>query len=281
MRFRANWVLTQVLPKNRVGDFVYCTLNFLIRNRRLPSRGHRFNDRIHRLKVTDYALRPEVGFTSCKHLVKQYVAAVIGPEHTVPTLALLQTVESVRGFAYPDACVIKATQSSGDNVLRKAGEPLDLEEIAGWLDRNYYLERRETNYRHLTPGVIVEPYVFNDEHPDDYKVFLFRGRAKLIQIDTDRASRHARAFYDRAWNRAPGSLKVPEANKTFEKPLCLEPMLDAAEKLAAPFEFVRVDFYVSGRQFAVGEITHFHGNGWERFIPANCEQAINDIVFSS
>ena len=40
-----------------------------------------------------------------------------------------------------------------------------------------------------------------------------------------------------------------------------------AERLAAPFEFMRVDFYVLGDRLLVGELTHSPGAGFGRFYP--------------
>ena len=51
----------------------------------------------------------------------------------------------------------------------------------------------------LVPKVIVEPFVFGDDNPNDYKIFCARGKAGLIQVDSDRYGHHVQSFYDVRW----------------------------------------------------------------------------------
>ena len=55
-------------------------------------------------------------------------------------------------------------------------------------------------------------------------------------------------------------------------------MLHLAEKLAAPFPFVRVDFYVNHGQIKFGELTFYPGNGTERFDPVEWDYKFGDCL---
>ena len=272
-------ILSLILPYSRFGDKLFDTVNFIVRNKRIPKNVLRFNDVIYRNKISRYAMDDNISRTSCKFGVKSYVRQRLGRDACVPTIAFLTNKQEILNYEFPHSCVIKATHASGKSILRYDGEIINKDLICTWLDYNYYFERREVNYRHLQKGVIVEPFVFGNQNPEDYKVFCFRGRARLIQIDTDRASLHKRTFYTTDWKKVPGSLQYPETLQKFEKPVCLQEMLLAAEALSEQFDFVRIDFYVNGHHYLVGEITHFHGNGWEQFVPSKCEDGINAHLF--
>ena len=58
------------------------------------------------------------------------------------------------------------------------------------------------------------------------------------------------------------------SGKAIPKPACFDEMIDAAEKLAAPFDHARVDFYITGvgsPKLVFGEITFTSGSGFDRF----------------
>ena len=57
----------------------------------------------------------------------------------------------------------------------------------------FYLSR-ESQYQNLKPSIIIEHLV--GENPKDYKIFCYQGKAKCIQVDSDRFSNHMRSFFD-------------------------------------------------------------------------------------
>lgn len=98
-------------------------------------------------------------------------------------------------------------------------------------------------------------------------MFVFFGRARFVQVDSDRFGSHARAFYDRGWIRQPFRVTHPPSDKLHPRPRYLDEILSAAEKLGAGFDFVRVDFYdlPDGPKF--GEMTFSPGGDLEGFEP--------------
>lgn len=269
-----------VLPFTRWGDWAWSCLWFVRVQGRLPRRDSGlFNDYLFHLKTSNEIQRPLRALTSDKELVKLYVKAVVGDHYNVPTIAVLHSLQECRDFQFPARCVIKPTHLSGAVILRGAGEPIDFGLIERWLNSNYYEMGREANYRHLEPKVIVEPFVFEDKNPNDYKIFCYDGKPRLIQVDSDRHIDHRRDLYDVDWVRQPFSFVYPAALEALPRPPSLPLMLDLAAQLSAGFSFVRVDFYAHGEQALVGEITHCPENARGYFVPASAERTASRIIF--
>ena len=63
-------------------------------------------------------------------------------------------------------------------------------------------------------------------------------------------------FYDLEWKtRLPYCRPYLSAGRDIPKPAGYEEMIEAAEKMAKPFPFVRVDFYSVGSRAVFGEMT--------------------------
>ncbi|MCA1241594.1 hypothetical protein LC092_04000 [Stappia stellulata] len=272
--------LLDVTPKTRFFDKQLSTLQFLNAHGRLPGNRASLNDALYRLKTSDEILRPERVLTSDKELVKGFIRQRIGETHVVPTLAVLRSKQKIRDFVFPNRCVIKPTHTSGDIILRRNGEPVDMTTVLGWMDKNYYRDLREANNRDLAPKIIVEPFVFDADAVDDMKVFCYRGKARIIQWDFDRHSGLTRALYTCDLEPLEASLLYPRATKRKERPRNLDAMLEAAERLASAFDLVRIDMYTNDRDFLVGEITHIAGNATNPFIPADAEERVSALLFA-
>jgi hypothetical protein len=274
-------LLFSLIPRTRSGDHLVALLRFLRAHRRWPSDAVLFNDVLHRLKTSRTVLAPEKAFTSDKYLVKLYIRAVLRRDAGVPTLAVLDSPAAVDAFTFPPRCAIKPTHASGQIIIRTDGEQISNKEIKRWFEIDYYKSSREANYKFLTPRVIVEPLIFESSNIEDVKFFCVNGTVRLIQTDFDRRSRHTRRLYDRDWNDLDCSLGYPLSPKTRPRPANLDELIDAAERLAALFDFVRVDMYTDDETFFVGEITHCHGNAEEVFFPPEAEVAVSRLLFQT
>ena len=273
--------LNALVPKTRWGDSVYTWLRFMSVHKRFPAKnGRLFNDFLYGIKTSSEILDPLRVFTSDKELVKLYVRAIVGEQYNIPTLAVLKSGREARSFEYPARCVIKPTHLSGPVILRRRGEPLDHGRIDTWLRSNYYDNGREANYRSLRPKVIVEPFVFDDDNPNDYKIFCVDGEPRLIQVDSDRHTSHTRSLFDVDWKQLPYSFLYPITQVPPARPENLAPMLEVARKLSAAFSFVRVDLYSNGTHALVGELTHCPENVRGVFRPEGAEAAVSGVLFA-
>jgi hypothetical protein len=238
-----------------------------------------WNDVWYRIKTTDEILEPVRVFVSDKEHVKQYVKAVVGDEYNVPTITVLRSPQEVDFYDFPARCCIKPTQASAQVILRKNGEPIDLDRIKSWFKLNYYYAGREANYRTLRPKVIVEPLIFDSPDVEDYRIFCYQGEPRLIQVDLDRHTNHTRKIYDIDWNEQDFSILYPRATKAIKKPDTLPEMLAIARQLAAPFSLVRVDLYSNDQQIYVGEITNCSANAGGIFRPLSAEKKASELMF--
>jgi hypothetical protein len=256
-----------------------CLRDFVAVHGRVPIHPpHLFSDALYFVKSAPAALSPGRVFVTDKHWVKAWVREAADDRFNIPTLALLRTAEEVRAYAFADRCVVKPTHLSGEVLLRPGGESLDLERIAAWLSTGYAGVSGEVNYLPLEPKVIVEPFVFDQTRVDDYKLFCVDGEVRLVQVDQDRSTAHRRVLYDAAGRPLPCAVHYPRGE---ERPLPanFEAMKALAEKLAAPFGFIRVDLYSDGRDVKVGELTNCHGGGLESFGSLEEEAAVSALLF--
>ena len=274
-------LLRQALPKDRAGDKTYSLICFIRIHNRIPTKNFIFNDILYHINTTDEILNPLRTFVTDKEYVKLYIKSVIGDSFNIPTLAVLKNEQEILSYDFPPECVIKPTHTSGDVIIRKNGETIDFSVVASWLNKNYYEISREANYRYLTPKIIIEPIVFNNPNIENFKVFCFDGKPKLIYIDLDKNTNHQRKFYDVNWNPLNISLKYPNPiNLLLTRPSNLNQILAVAEKLSKPFSLVRVDFYSNGQEFYVGEITNLSGAALATFDSFESEMIASEILFN-
>ena len=203
-------------------------------------------------------LDPLYQYCTDKEYVKDYIAGVLGSGFTPETYSVLRSDLDIDAFA-PDRvpCVIKPTHASGQVMfLWEADEAIDRGMLKAWLRLDHYRSSRESNYRHLTPKIIVEE-LFSDDSgliPKDYKVLCIAGRPAIIQVTSDRATKPTSNWYDTNWSEA-GFTREHPPGPPDPPPALLKDMLSIAARLAEPFPFVRVDFYASDVEVRVGELT--------------------------
>lgn len=240
-----------------------------------PPRG--FTEKVYASKLKPPS--PRMVRLSDKISAKEAVEEELGAGWVVPTLFKGEQLPPVDKRNWQLPFVIKASHGSSWNIFvrEEPDWPAIERRLARWLSRRAYRFRGETHYRQLQPRVIIEPLLGGTEPPADYKIFLFGGRAEFVQVDTGRYTDHRRTFYDRDWQRLPFSCTYSCAEDLIPAPQSLNQMLQAAEKLAAGFPFLRVDFYdVAGHAY-FGEATFFPGAGAEPFSPAEYEKSIGDM----
>ena len=270
-------LLRKIFPKNDFGDLAYATCVFVMKHGRLPEKPpSRFNDHLYTIRKKGDLCDPLVQFCTDKELVKKHITSTVGCEYVVPTFDILQNkTELLEYFPDKTPCVFKPTQSSGQVVVCKQKlSTFERRTMLKWFGLNHYLVSRENNYRNLAKKIIVEKFISTDGKsvPHDYKVYCFHGIPRVIHVDAGRFSEHTRNFYDTSWQRlAIEHSKYPNSVDDNPFPLSLlDQMLSVAEKLAKPFRFVRVDFYLTDRVY-VGELTFLPDAGFEPLKPMTAE----------
>lgn len=273
------WAADLVLPRNRWGDRLWLRLRFWVAHGRMPSDQMRYNDRVLAYITSDDAYAPLVAETTCKHTAKEYLRQHIDAAHIIPTLGHLRTAEDIDAYAFPDNCVIKGTAASGQVILRRDGAPVDRATLKSWLRVTHYDYTREACYLPLRNAIIVEPIIGGTRLMDDLKFITFGGTVRWIYHNTFEGGVKTRRIYDRNWNTFSVSKKYPLSQIITPKPATLDQMIAAAEKVAAAFAVLRVDFYFMGADWWIGELTHCDSAAESGFIPLEGEALINRLSF--
>jgi hypothetical protein len=208
---------------------------------------------------------PRLPVLADKVLAKQFVADLLGKGWATPTLWQGFQLPVKSAWDYP--FVVKSRHGCGHIVIVK--NDLDYErarrESRRWTKRNYGAWLDEWLYAQIERGLLVEPLIGNaEELPIDYKVFVFGGRARFVQVHLGRGEgAHRWIVFDREWQR----VSPPSADADPSPPASLAAMLKASEQLGTGFRFVRTDFYDVEGEARFGELTFYPGSGLERVEP--------------
>lgn len=209
-----------------------------------------------------------------KIAVRDYVSACGFADSLNEIYAVYDNVKDIDLDALPPQFVLKAAHGSHMNVIVKDRSRLNWHQekmmLRSWLRQDIAWSGREWVYKNLPKRLLAEKYL-EDASGDlcDYKFFCFNGRPTYMQLEVGRFSgHHARNFYDMDWNLQPFGKDLPcDPDAKVEKPEHFEEMKKMAEKLAQPFQFVRVDLYEAQGKVYFGELTFFPAGGRPNFKP--------------
>lgn len=245
-----------------------------------------FNEKIMWLKL--YYQDPLITKCCDKYAVKDYVTEKIGEEYIVPTIAVWDNPDDIDFDKLPEQFVLKVNWSSGYNIICKDKSKLDPEatkrQLKKWMqpDRNAYYQLFNWGFKHMKPTVYAEEYIEQvDGQVYDYKFFVFNGEVKSMFIATDRHKGFDLTYdwFDRDFNHMPFTYGgVMTAEPMPEKPIMYEKMVELAEKLAAPFPFVRIDFYEIEGKIMLGEMTFYSGGGILPFDPVEWDYILGSWI---
>lgn len=198
---------------------------------------------------------------------------------------LYDSVYQIDWEVLPEQFVIKATHGSNWNLIVKDKKEIDkwiwekVFEI--WLDDNIFWPGREWPYKNLKPRLMSEEYL-EDKSGGlmDYKIFCFHAEPHFVQVNVGRGTdEHAQNFYDMEWNLLPfGKHLPPNPNIKIAPPSRLHRMAEIAKDLAAPFPFVRVDFYEVDGKIIFGEMTFFPKSGLPDFTLPGYDEKFGKLI---
>lgn len=250
-----------------------------------PENPKTFNEKLQWLKINDR--NPEYVKMVDKNAVKQYIAERVGEQYIIPTLGIYDSFGDIDFDKLPNKFVIKCTHDSGSVVIVKDKTQLNIAEarknVNKSLKTNFYYSAREWPYKEVKPKIIIEKYIETENGDlNDYKFFVFNGKARYIQVDYGRFTKHERNIYSIDWEYQPFSIQYPtNPQHVIKKPKNLKEMITLAEKIAAEIgspSFVRVDLYNIDGQIKFGELTFYHGAGFEVFKPERYERIFGDLI---
>lgn len=252
-----------------------------------------FNAKLQWLKLHDR--NPLYTILVDKYAVKEWVAERIGKEHIIPTLGVWDRFDEIDFSKLPDQFVLKCTHDSGGVVVvtdKKAfladdeskgqkGITKARKKLTVNLKKNFYYLGREWPYKNVKPRIIAEKYMVDESGIElkDYKVHVFDGEPKLIQVDYGRFTEHKRNLYDTEWTFVDAQIQYQkDANHIIDKTKVLKQMLECSKFLAQGIPYVRTDFYCIDDKLLFGEMTFYHGSGFEKIVPEEFEKILGNWI---
>ena len=224
-----------------------------------------------------YYRDPQMTQCSDKYGVREYVKSR-GLEHILNELYVAyDRPEEIEWEKLPESFAMKANNGSGTNyfVTDKSSETLEglIEKAKPWFEHTGFSFGREWGYTNIKPKLVFEKLLPRDSRNDlpDYKFFCFNGKVFCLYTMIDYTDNHKNGklgFFDRDFNQMPcRRLDYNPITEKLEKPKNFDLMVEYAEKLAAGFPHVRVDFYNIDGQIVFGEMTFYNASGYTKFEP--------------
>ncbi|MDR0534580.1 MAG: hypothetical protein LBH01_11570 [Verrucomicrobiales bacterium] len=232
-----------------------------------------FNEKIEWIKA-NYR-KPLMVRCADKYLAREYVGSLLPETYLVPLYGVYRRAEEINYDQLPEQFALKVNHGSGWNIFCRSKSQLDRRQanaqLNGWLDQSWYNHRnREWVYKDIPRRIVCEKYFIPGEGgwPLNYKVHCFHGVARYVELGSNNQSEvYSRNIYDRDWNLQPFRWNYPNLHFAVERPSHLEELLRISERLAAPFPYVRADFFIEDGQIYFNELTFYPSNALSRFYP--------------
>lgn len=240
-----------------------------------------FNEKLQWLKLYDNPAS-KTPFVD-KYRVRDWIRDQFGEQYLIPLLGAWNHFDEIDFSLLPDRFVIKPNNGSGDGVIVRNRQTLDIPSLKQHFDRclssDYAKRAMELCYHGIRPKILAEKLIEDNGKPlYDYKFICIHGKAVYCWIDIDRFTDHRRNIYDMNWERQPFTIQYPSTERTFSKPENFEKMIEIAERCSAPFIHVRVDLYNIGGKIFFSEMTFFSGGGYEKFTPEKYDRQLGELI---
>ncbi len=227
---------------------------------------------------------PLIPHTSDKYRAREYIREKIGPEaeyHLVPLIWAGKEPKDIPFDSLPSEYIIKPNHAGGWWIIKdrhyivEQNEPCDtltreqiIEICDGWLSKDFSLVNNEWGFRDIDRLIVVEKLLKTKDGniPFDYKFCMFGGKCRMLYVGSNRFDGLGLTYYDERWCKLDINLGG-KPNPDMKKPTNKEfnTMIRFAEKLAEPFDFVRIDFFLVDDRVYFSEITHTPGAGYPKF----------------
>lgn len=240
-----------------------------------------FNEKIVYKKLFDR--NPLLPLTADKYRARDYIKDKIGPEaesHFVPLLWVGKNAKDIPFNRLPDKWIIKPNNASGRYIIKNNNYVVNLVKKYDKLTNNNIIEIcndwfktvhgqqwYEWAYSQIEPLIVIEKLLIESNHvPMDFRYFMFDGKCRYICVTVNEFYCRYNNYYDENWNRLPFK-NGKTIGKFVEKPEQHEQMLRYAEALSEPFDFIRIDFFITNDNVYFSELTHYPASGWTKFEP--------------
>lgn len=221
-----------------------------------------FAEKLSWLKLNSYADNALVSQCADKLRVRDYVRECGCGEFLNELYAVYDSPEEIVWELLPKQYVLKWNFGCGFNILCDGSDSFDRKEamrrLRVWQKIKYWNFHGEMQYRGIEPKILCERFLDVPSGDDliDYKFYAFSGKVKAILVIARKAGQaECAVFMTPEWEYLSDIPSRYFASFYPERPPSLAQMLEASEKMAVPFPFVRVDFYEFEGKPVFGELT--------------------------
>lgn len=267
------WFVDSLFLPLRAGDWsMYLDIHIAsaLRLRRMPNLRNPsgYNDQVKWLML--FAQHPLMPICADKVKVRDYVADQIGSDFLVRTKAVSRDWLNIEPLLWEGPGVLKCSHDSGSSTLFEDMDLVTAKRLESrfreQLLRQHGYGKGEWHYRHIVPQLVLEeklPGPRPGAGPIDVKVHCVEGEPRLVHVIEDRQGDSRQAFFSAATGKRLELRVKPHRKRIlefdFEVVRCN--VLPLVSRLAEPFRYVRVDFYLVGDAPYFGELTFFEEAG--------------------
>ena len=244
---------------------------------------HSFSEKMQWLKL--HYRNDLIPIVADKYAVRDYLNKLEYGYLLNDLIAVYESVEDINWGELPGKFVLKASHSSGWNIIVKDKNKLNysaaIKNMQYWLKNKIDWDGREWHYGMMKPRIVCEKYLEDSSgNLMDYKFFCFNGEPRFMQLNVDRGLPTAtQNYYTLDWELLPFGKSLPHnPNVNPEKPLHFDEMVRLSRILSQPFPFVRIDFYEANGRIYFGEFTFFPCSGMPDFIPSIWDNKVGEML---
>jgi len=221
--------------------------------------------------------------------VREYAKEKLGKDICVPLIKVYESPEEFSLSELPSKFVLKSSNSYNQNLICTDKNNLNETDVRtkmkNWGSVVHGINTCEPHYLYIQRRYFAEKFISTKGQKDlvDYKFLCFNGQPKYMQLIQDRHGPNKRLqYYDmnmKFVDICRNDFKNrPDMKSNDVLPKCFDLMKEYATKLAAPFKFVRVDFYEVGNKVYLGEMTFTPGTCFIKYKNPNTDRMLGDML---
>ncbi|HOJ45266.1 MAG TPA: ATP-grasp fold amidoligase family protein [Bacilli bacterium] len=241
---------------------------YLTRHRLNLKHPVRYTEKLQYLRLYVYPFDQLAIHCSDRIGVRDYLSDLGLSRYLIPSEGVYQRFDDIDFASLPSSFVIKCSHACAYNTIVIYKNQLDVpttkKQFDKWLQTDYGKLTIERHYSPIKPRILIERFLGTaQELPIEYKIHVFNGKAKSLYVVTGRGKdiRYTNFYID--WTRFDGSQfnGWKSADQPIQKPENFDEMVALAERVAAPFPFVRVDLYCIDGKIFFSEMTFTPAKG--------------------
>lgn len=247
------------------------------------------NEKVLWLKLNTYYKNPLITQCADKYAVREYVKKCGCGEILNDLLGVWTNPDDIDFDKLPDKFVLKSNYYCHLNLVVTNKAELDITAtrklLHQWMKSTMHLLYSEMQYEGIEKKIIAEKFIETEDGmaPADYKIYCCNGKPSYVMVCVGREQDVKPKFYyfdvkgnlQRELTR--DGLNAP-ADFHYDIPAGWDKMIAYAEKLSAPFPFVRADFYLEKGKVIFGELTFTPAAGLDAGKLAYTDRLIGNMI---